>query len=186
MCRRALIGKQKILKANDVSSTESSFNLGWILLKRGRHAEAESLFRQALNILERHLGWGHADVQITALMLCVALQEQSRCSELEILVRRMAQSSSIAQHPYALAFLRYSVELKQALGTSEDAEDLARQAFERQRNMILDLQSAEFLKYLLRFFFVAKITRGPRSWPLGATTHTLRDLAMIISGLLLA
>ncbi len=105
--------------------------LGLWLAAKGRHSEAEPLFRRALAIKEVSLGPDHPDVAGALNNLAHLLQDTGRLDEAEPLVHRVlaiAEASFEPDHPKVAVSLSNLARLLKSTNRLDEAEPLARRA----------------------------------------------------------
>ncbi|KAG2490690.1 hypothetical protein HYH03_010852 [Edaphochlamys debaryana] len=104
---------------------------------RGRHEEAEPLYRQVLELRQRVLGPEHPDTVSSINNLASCIQARGRYEEAEPLYRQaleLRQRVLGPEHPNTVNLINNLASCIQARGRYEEAEPLYRQALElRQR-----------------------------------------------------
>ena len=114
-------------------------NLAELYRAQGRHAEAEPLFRRALEASERVLGKEHPDTLMSVNNLALLYQAQGHHAEAEPLFRRALEASERVlgkEHPQTLTNVNNLAELYRAQGHHAEAEPLYRRALETQERVL--------------------------------------------------
>jgi tetratricopeptide (TPR) repeat protein len=105
----------------------------------GRYAEAEPLYRRALERRERTLGREHPDTLRSVNNLAINYLDQGRYSEAEPLLRRALESNERTlgrEHPVTLLSVNNLAVVYQSQGRDAEAEPLLRRALEtRERTL---------------------------------------------------
>jgi tetratricopeptide (TPR) repeat protein len=116
-------------------------NLAIVVQAQGRYGEAETLYRQALEIDRATIGEGHPDYAIDLNNLAGVVEDQGRYAEAETLYR---QALEIDRATLGEGHPDYAIDLNNLAGVVEDqgrieeAEGLYRQSSEIERTTIGD------------------------------------------------
>jgi tetratricopeptide (TPR) repeat protein len=105
----------------------------------GRYAEAEPLYKQALEIRRTALGARHPDYANSLNNLAVLYDEMGRYAEAEPLYKQALEICRTAlgeRHPSYATSLNNLAELYRAMGRHADAEPLYKQALEIRRTVL--------------------------------------------------
>jgi tetratricopeptide (TPR) repeat protein len=100
-------------------------SLAGVLSSQGKYGEAESLFRQSLEVDEKSLGVWHPSLYPTLTNLASVLAEQSRAEEGEPVLQRALKIAVRAHgpsHPDVAQVLNMLAQLQAVLGRSEAPE----------------------------------------------------------------
>ena len=98
---------------------------------QGRYVEAEPLYRQVLEMLERAFGPEHDGVAETLSNLAMVCQAQGKYADAEPLFRRsleLRQKAFGPDHPYVAALLENMARCYKEMGDTKEAEKLAARA----------------------------------------------------------
>ena len=128
-----------IAAAASASPGQTEGEKGYALYEQGRYAEAEPLFRKALDIRRRALGEGHADIAANYGNLASSISGQGRWAEAEPLFRKaldIFRTSLGEKHPEtAIGYNNLGYNLRQE-GRDADAEPFLRKALEIRRAIL--------------------------------------------------
>lgn len=136
--RQALALQQKLLGARHPDVVVSMFRLA-DLLRRDRHAEAERLYREGLDIVERQSGLDNPARMHGLSNLAALLDSEGRFDEAEVLyqesltLRRRVFGEG--QKEVAEALVHFGLHMKRQ-GRLEEAEDYHRQALAEMRRAL--------------------------------------------------
>lgn len=81
MFRRALTGYDKAMGINHTSTLDTVYNLGDLYSKQGKYAEAEKMYRQALDVYTNAQGSDHPRTRLMARTLSLLLERKSTPKE---------------------------------------------------------------------------------------------------------
>jgi len=125
--RRRIFGEDDLDKAARYNASAADFH------SQARYAEAEQLFRDALDLRRNRLGEWHADTAVSYSNLAVNLQDQGKVAEAEPQLRQALEISLRVSGENSFATASYYHNLAwalQRLGKSADATPFFRKSLE--------------------------------------------------------
>jgi len=137
---QALSIRRSTLGDDHPSTLDSTSDMGFLLVARGRHSDAESFFREALDGNRRILGDDHPDTLVSINNLGSLLHIQGKLAEAEPYFREALEGRRrvLGDDAHTLASINNMGGLLQAQGKLAEAEPFLREALEGQRRVMGD------------------------------------------------
>jgi tetratricopeptide (TPR) repeat protein len=125
--RRALEGRRRVHGNNHPRTASSLDNLGLMLEDQGRLNEAETCYREGIEIFTQATSPTHPDTLVAKLMLARVLEKQKRLADAEPLYREVVAGRREALgelHADTLIAINQLAAMLAAKGDSQEAEQL--------------------------------------------------------------
>jgi CHAT domain-containing protein/tetratricopeptide (TPR) repeat protein len=135
------VARQLHPNEDDLDLAISLGDLAYVLMRRGRLADAESLFRDALEMFKRLRGGDHLDVARGLMNLSVVLRERMKYAEAAQLTRDAAAMFKRlygGDHPLVLSSLKNLGTMFAEQGKLTEAELVLRDVLNRSRRLYGD------------------------------------------------